>query len=134
MCDIPDVREINNHANAIHLTNELATKRTNPSPQRFGLASWVFQYSSIGELVMAVVSQGSIANAELMEFAKVGYLVANLVQSLNTEGRYQFALLEDLKCIRAVNLFGKMTGIGRLQPSHDIDLIQCKLNACGWFG
>jgi hypothetical protein len=27
-----------------------------------------------------------------------------------------------------------MTGIGRLQPSHDIDLIHCKLNAYGWFG
>jgi hypothetical protein len=27
-----------------------------------------------------------------------------------------------------------MIGIGRLQPSHDIDLIQCKLNAYGWFG
>ncbi|KAI6755291.1 hypothetical protein HG531_004397 [Fusarium graminearum] len=77
------------------------------------------------------MSQGSIANTELIELAKVGCFVANLVQSLNAEWRDQLALLEGLEGVGAVDLFGEMTGIGCLQPSHDIDLIQRELNAYG---
>jgi hypothetical protein len=109
--------------------NELATQGTNASPKRLGFASWVFQDSGISELVVAVMSQSSIANTKLVELAKVGCFVANLVQPLNAEWRYQFALLEGLKGIGAVDLFGEMTRIGCLQPSHDIDLIQRELNA-----
>lgn len=125
----PDVRDVDNHTDAVHLVNKTASQRTHTSPQRLSLARGVLQDSGIGELVVAVVSQGGVAHAELMKLSKVGRRVANLMQALDAKGRDQFTLLERLERVGAVNLLREMFGIGCLQPRHDINLVQGELNA-----
>lgn len=123
--------EINNHADPVHLMDETTPKGTDAAPERLGLAQGVLQERGIGKLVVTVVSEGGVAGAEFIELAEVGSGVANLMQALDAEGRNEFALLESLEGVGAVNLLREVVWVELLQPRHDVYLVQSELNA--WF-
>lgn len=127
----PNVGEVNNHADAVHLVDYTTAKRADATPERLGLANGVLQDRSISKLVVTVMGKGSVAGAEFMELAEVGDGIANLVQALDTERGDELALLESLHGGGTVDFLREVIWVGLLHPRHDVDLIKGELNA--WF-
>lgn len=123
------VREVDNHADAIHLGDELPALRGQAAPERWGLAERALPEGGVGEDVAAVVRQGRVADAQGVEPPQVGHRVADLVQALDAEWRDQLALCEGRLGGLAVHDAGEGVWVRGLQARDHVDLLQCELHA-----
>lgn len=80
---IPNMRDIDNHANPVHLVDESATIWAYPMPFWLRLSCWPVQNRSICVFIVAIVSQCSVTNPEVVKQPQIGQLVANLMETLN---------------------------------------------------
>lgn len=123
------VRDVDDHTDAVHLSDELPAQGGHAAPERRRLAERVLPERGVGEDVAAVVRQGRVADAEGVEPPQVGHRVADLVQALDAEGRDQLALREGRLGGRAVQDAGEGVGVRGLQARDHVDLLQCELHA-----
>jgi hypothetical protein len=127
---LPDVRKIDNHANAIHLVNQFPSVGANAAPNWGCLFERIALQSGIRILVMAVVCQRCVPHTKIAEEAQVARLVGDLVQTLHTQGRNQLSPSKGLEGPGAVNVMGKVLGVSCEEPLHGIDCLQRELKTC----
>lgn len=90
----------------------------------------MFDNGSIRVLVVAVVREGGVSNAEITEQPQVGCRVADLMQAFNAHGGDDFALAKGPKRAGAVRLLCKVIGEGLEDSGRDIDLVEGVLDNC----
>ena len=83
---------------------------------------------SVSVLVVAVVRQGGVADAEGVEAPQVRDRVADLVQALDAQGRDDLALGEGLHGGAAVDDGREDVRVGLAQPVDEIYLLQSELH------
>lgn len=121
--------QIYNHANAVHLMNQLASQRAYTTPARFGLSQRVLQHGGIGKLVVAVVRERGVSDSKFVESSQIGCRVSNLMKTFHAEGRNESAGSKSASGAMAVHSRGKVPGICIHEPVHNINLVQSVLNA-----
>lgn len=85
------MRQINNHADAVHLADQSATLGADAVPDWFGYAEGVFPERGVGEAVAAVVREGGVADAQGVVLAEDGGAVADLVEAFYAQGGDEWA-------------------------------------------
>lgn len=127
---LPNVREIDNHANSIHLVNQFSSVGADATPDWGCFPKRIALQGSICILVVAVVCQRCVSHTEIAKQAQVARLVGNLVKTLHAQGRNQLPSSEGLQGIGAVNIMSKVIGISREEPLHGVDCLQRELKTC----
>lgn len=124
------VGQVNEHANAVHLVDELLALGADTAPDAaVGRDEGAVRgrggpERGVGEAVGAVVGEGDIADAEVVEAAQVGDAVANLVQALDTERGDELALLESGQGVGRVHFGRELGWVEGLKACHEIDLLK----------
>lgn len=85
------VGQVNEHADAVHLVDELLAFGTDTTPDttigrdKGAMGGRGRPERGIGEAVGAIMREGDITDAELVEATQVGNAVADLMQALDAE-------------------------------------------------
>lgn len=124
-----DVGEIHDHAQPIHLVDQLSTLGRNSIPVGRGLAERVLLDGGVGEYVPAVVSQGRVTDPPGVVVAQVGDRVADLMEPFDAQGRDELAALEGLHGRTAVYDAREILRVSSLKAQHHVDLLIGKLNS-----
>ena len=88
------MRNVDEHAHPIHLPDEFASLRAHAAPSSLRLPERILQDCGVGELVVAVVSEGGISHSEVVIQPEVGDRVPDLMEALDPEGRDELTILE----------------------------------------
>ncbi|KAB8336930.1 hypothetical protein FH972_021235 [Carpinus fangiana] len=122
------VAEVDEHAEAVHLGDQLAALGAEAAPVgscgEGGAVGRVAEDGGVGVGIVAVPGQGGVAHAELVVETEVGEGVADLVQAFDGEGRDELASLEVAFGRFGVGGRGEGGGIELLQAVEGIKLAQ----------
>lgn len=126
-----DVGEVDDHAQAVHLLDQVATDRGDAAPVRRAsdaLATLIGHDGGVGIDVMAVPSEGGVAHSELVVESEGGDGVADLVKSFDDNRGDVATFLERTKSRGTVGCRGEVLGIFGPEALIKIQLLQSGLD------
>lgn len=120
------MRQIDQHAESIHLPHYILAILTHPVPER-----GIGRKSAVRVLVIAVVVQRDVANTELMVEPQRGSRIADHVQALNAHHRRDLLPSVGSPCRTRCECNLEIIGVGVCQTADEVNLLQCVVDVFG---